>query len=120
VKIDIPTFHCVEYIYAFIINKVVKDLKGITILVKTNEQIFIFGMLFTFVKLGIISGSIKSPSNIRLTYAMLKSRRVELNDNVHYKTIVDSFVKNKPLEFCLARNTKTDQNMTFFTLANKR
>jgi len=31
-----------EYVYSFIINKVVKDFKGVAIAVKTDEQVFVF------------------------------------------------------------------------------
>jgi hypothetical protein len=72
-----------KYVYSIIINYIVKNLKGITFPIKTDEQILISVLSFGSLKPTVISGSVKSPANIVFTHAMLKSGGIELYGNVH-------------------------------------
>jgi hypothetical protein len=79
--IDIPARHRMEYIYGFIVNKIIKDFKGIAFPVKTDEQISV--PVFSFIKPTVIDSGIKSPSNVIFGYIVLKGGRTELDGDVH-------------------------------------
>jgi hypothetical protein len=87
-KIDIPTLHRMEYIYSFIVNEVVKDFKRVAVPVKTDKQIFVFGLPVAPIKPAVIFGGVKRPANIRLAYIMFKGGGAELNDKVHVPSIL--------------------------------
>jgi hypothetical protein len=77
-----------EYIYSVIISYIIKYFKGIAFPVEADKQVFVFVLSFAFVKPAIVSSSIKSPTYIRLFYAMFKSGRVEFNGDVHVTSIL--------------------------------
>jgi hypothetical protein len=80
--IDTPARHRMEYIYGFIVNKIIKDFKGITFPVKTDKQVSV--PVSSFIKPTVISGGVKSPSNVILGYIVLKGGGTEFNDHIHY------------------------------------
>ena len=40
-EIDIPAFHSMEYIYGFIVNDIIQNLKWIAAAIKANKQILV-------------------------------------------------------------------------------
>ena len=82
-KINIPAFHNMEYIYGFIINEIIQNLKRATIAGKTNKQIFVIMRRLPFVKPAIIFSSVKSPPNISFGKSVSESCFIKLNDNIH-------------------------------------
>ena len=84
-----------EYVYSLVVNKIVQDFKGTAITVKADKQVFVFVLPFAAVKPAVILRRIKSPTNVRLAYAVLEGGRIELNVNIHFYTIMLSKRNNK-------------------------
>ena len=77
------TFHCVEYIYDFIVYEIIKNFKRISVPCKADEQVLVFVLSLAFIELAIISGSVERPANIRFGNAVLKCGGVKLYGKVH-------------------------------------
>nr|AGS51693.1 hypothetical protein [uncultured bacterium contig00032] len=68
-----------EYVDTLFINYIIHDFKRVSIVVYTDKQVFIFVAIPNIVKYYIDD----SPPNSGFRDAVLKSRRVEFNENFH-------------------------------------
>ena len=71
-------------IYTVIINRIIHDLKWVSIAVKAYESVF----LWKSFNREVIYFGFESMENILLADTMPKRRFVELNDNFHALTII--------------------------------
>jgi hypothetical protein len=93
--IYIPALHRVEFVHTVNINIVIHNFKQIAVVVKTQKQMFVCRVIPNVIINNIYDGVPDSG----FTDAMLKSRGIELNGNIHFLNIVHSFSKWKEAAF---------------------
>jgi len=89
--IDTLALHGVKYIHTIIINDVIHNFKQVAVVVKAHKQVFVSGIIPNIIINSIFDGV----SNSGFTDAMLKGRRVELNDNIHCFILANFLLKGK-------------------------
>jgi hypothetical protein len=43
--IDTPALHGMEYVYSLFVNNIIHDFKQVSIAIKTNKQMLVFGII---------------------------------------------------------------------------
>ena len=86
-----PAFHCVEYIYPFIINAVIHNFNRVAACIKAHEYILVFIIL----QKAVTNGVQKRPFNVGNGKAVLESRLITVYTRAHRYSIVPAGLLSK-------------------------
>jgi hypothetical protein len=64
-------------------NDIVQDFNQVRLSVKTDKQVFVFGIGLVFVKKTVVFDGIKCQPYVYLAYAVFESSGIELYGNIH-------------------------------------
>jgi hypothetical protein len=76
-------FHGVKYPQPVIGNDIIQDFNQVRLSVKTDKQVFVFGIGIIFVEKTVVFDGVKCQPYVCLAHAVFESRGIELYGYIH-------------------------------------